>query len=228
MHDLNAFEARLGFQFADASLLTQALTHSSALDLAPQGGSNQRLEFMGDRVLGLVVSEALLDRHPKAEEGELALLFNALVRKETCAEVAKQLGLGGYLALGPGEEKAGGREKPAILADACEALIAAIYLDGGLEVARDFILQAWQPMFASPPKPGRDAKTALQEWAQSHGLGLPVYRVKGRTGVDHAPLFTVEVEVHGMEPLQGSASSKRQAEQEAAAALLAREGQKFG
>jgi len=225
---LKALETRLGIQFSDLPLLQRALMHPSALDRLPDAGTNQRFEFMGDRVLGLIIAEALLERFPRAEEGELALLYNALVRKEACAAVAEKLDLGAYLILGPGEERAGGREKPAILADACEALIAAIYFEGGLEAVRTFVLREWQPLFEAPPKPGRDAKTALQEWAQSKGFGLPVYRVKGRSGPDHAPLFTVEVEVKGVKPVEGSASSKRQAEQAAAEALLSQQGQRNG
>lgn len=222
---VKSLETRLGISFSDKSLLQRALTHPSALDRLSGADTNQRFEFMGDRVLGLVIAEALLERHAQAEEGELALLFNALVRKEACAAVAAKLDLGAYLLLGPGEERAAGREKPAILADACEALIAAIYYEAGLEMVRNFVLREWEPLFDAPPKPGRDPKTSLQEWAQSKGFGLPVYRMTSRSGPDHAPLFTVQVEVKGLKPVEGSASSKRQAEQAAAAALLREQGQ---
>jgi len=217
---LKSLETRIGIHFSNLQLLQRALTHPSALDRLPEAGTNQRFEFMGDRILGFIIAEALLERFPHADEGELALLYNALVRKEACAAVADKLDLGTYLFLGPGEERAGGRKKPAILADACEALVAAIYFEAGLEAVRIFVLREWQPLFDAPPKPGRDAKTTLQEWAQSKGFGLPSYRVKGRSGPDHAPLFVVEVEIKGMKPVEGIASSKRQAEQAAAEALL--------
>jgi len=219
---LTALEARLGHKFADASLLVRALRHSSALARGDTQSSNERLEFMGDRVLGLIIAERLVQDFPLAAEGELAVRYNGLVRKETCAEVALRIGLGEFLVLGGGEDKAGGRRKPAILGDACEAVIAALYLDGGLEAARRFIEAEWVPMMAEPDR-RPDAKTSLQEWSQKRGRGIPVYKAVGRSGPDHAPLFEVQVEISGVVPMSGSGSSKRVAEQAAARAVLLRE-----
>jgi ribonuclease-3 len=219
-----ALEARLGHVFADASLLERALCHSSALDRAAAEASNQRLEFLGDRVLGLVMAEWLLRRFPQADEGELAVRYNALVRKEACAEIAAAIGLGLHLRLGAGEERAGGREKAAILADACEAVIAALYLDGGLDAARRFIEAEWAALVAAPARLPQDAKTVLQEWTQGKGRGVPAYEQVERTGPDHAPLFTVRATVKGLAPVTGTGASKRQAEQAAAREMLVREG----
>lgn len=220
-----ALEARLGHVFADKSLLDLALSHPSALTGAqsPALFSNQRLEFLGDRVLGLAVAEWLLREYPKAEEGELAVRYNALVRKEACAAIAERIGLGPHLLLGPGEERAGGRQKAAILGDACEAVIAALYLDGGLEAATRFIATEWAYLVATPTRVLSDAKTALQEWTQGLGRGVPVYKEIGRSGPDHAPAFEVKIEVKGLPAATGSGSSKRQAEQAAARAMLIRE-----
>jgi ribonuclease-3 len=217
-----ALEARLGHNFSDQALLARALRHSSAQDRGRPGTSNERLEFMGDRVLGLVIAERLLNAFPDAPEGELAVRYNALVRKEACAEVAEQIGLGDFLILGPGEDRAGGRKKAAILADACEAVIAALYLDGGLEAARGFIEAEWSPMLVEPTR-RIDAKTALQEWTQSKSRGVPVYKAVARSGPDHAPVFEIMVEIEGLVPVSGVGSSKRIAEQAAARAMLLRE-----
>ncbi len=220
-----ALEERLGYSFADKTLLELALSHPSALtgDQAPASFSNQRLEFLGDRVLGLAVSEWLLREFPAADEGELAVRFNALVRKEACAEIAERVDLGPHLLLGPGEERAGGREKAAILADACEAVIAALYLDGGLPAATSFITAEWAHLMTAPVRLRGDPKTALQEWTQGHGRGVPVYKEIGRSGPDHAPVFEVRIEVKGLPAETGMGSSKRQAEQAAARAILMRE-----
>ncbi|MCE9648892.1 MAG: ribonuclease III [Parvibaculum sp.] len=217
-----ALEARLGHRFADPSLLTRALSHSSAQDRGAVFDSNERLEFMGDRVLGLVIAEWLLREFPQADEGELAVRYNTLVRKEACAAAAERIELGKYLLLGPGEERAGGREKAAILADACEAVIAALYLDGGLAAAHAFIEAEWAPLLAEPAQ-RNDAKTALQEWTQGKGRGIPAYKEVERTGPDHAPVFTVVVEVAGIASMSGTGGSKRVAEQAAARAVLVRE-----
>ncbi|MDO8287887.1 MAG: ribonuclease III [Parvibaculum sp.] len=217
-----ALEARLGHRFANDSVLHRALRHSSAIARNETHLSNERLEFMGDRVLGLVVAEWLMRDFPDAVEGELAVRYNGLVRKETCADVAERIGLGEFLVLGAGEDRAGGRKKPAILADACEAVIAALYLDGGLEPARRFIETEWA-RFLSEPTQRVDAKTSLQEWSQKRGRGIPVYNATGRSGPDHAPSFEVQVEISGLKPLSGSGSSKRIAEQAAARAMLLRE-----
>lgn len=208
-------EARLAHDFKDLGLLARALTHPSA-----DGPTYQRFEFLGDRVLGLVIAAWLLRDFPHADEGELAIRYNALVRKEACAEVAERIDLGRYIVMGAGEEKAGGRRKSAILADACEAVIAALYLDGGLEAAARFIEAEWSYLVEKSSEIPRDAKTALQEWAQGRGEGVPKYALIARTGPDHAPAFTVEVTAGTAKPLQGRGNSKRQAEQAAARAML--------
>lgn len=222
--DLGTLMQRLGYRFSDPSLLGLALTHTSVDGSSGTGTNYERLEFLGDRVLGLVISEMLLDMFPEAAEGELAPRFNALVRRETVAKVARGFGIGPYLRLGIGEEQTGGRNKSAILADVGEAIIAAIYRDGGLKAAADFIAREWTSVLQDQTAPPRDAKTALQEWSQGKGLGLPEYKVTGRMGPDHAPRFTIEVSVPGLAPSKGTGSSKREAEQTAASALLAREG----
>lgn len=206
---------RLGHEFKDLGLLSQALTHPSA-----DGANYQRFEFLGDRVLGLVVADWLVRDFPNADEGELAIRFNALVRKEACAEVAERLDLGAHITMGAGEEKAGGRQKAAILADACEAVIAALYLDGGIAPARKLIEKEWAHLLEKSGKARQDAKTALQEWAQARGHKVPSYELIERTGPDHAPEFTVEVRAGNAKPLRAKGNSKRQAEQAAAQAML--------
>ncbi|MDX5366836.1 MAG: ribonuclease III, partial [Alphaproteobacteria bacterium] len=183
-----------------------------------------RFEFLGDRVLGLVVAGWLLETYPDADEGELAVRFNALVRKEACAAVAERAGLGAHVVMGGGEEKAGGRRKAAILADACEAVIAALYLDGGLPAAERFIRTEWAPLLDKSESVPQDAKTALQEWAQGAGKPVPEYALDGRTGPDHAPEFTVSVRVEGQPHIQAKGASKRQAEQAAARGMLEKLG----
>jgi ribonuclease III len=210
----------LGHRFATKSLLEQALTHPSAASAARP--DNQRLEFLGDRVLGLCIAEALLEEFPDAAEGQLAPRFNALVRRETLAEVAAEIGLGEHLRLGRSESISGGRRKAAILADATEAVIAALYLDGGMEAARRFILAGWQDRLSEMRAAPTDAKTRVQEWAQARGLAPPVYRLTDRSGPDHAPVFTVEAGLETGETASGQAGSKKMAEQEAASALLER------
>ena len=218
--DLQAFAGRLGHDFARPELLIRAVTHASIA--TPQRPDNQRLEFLGDRVLGLVIAEALLAADRDASEGLLAPRFNALVRKETCAAVAREIGLGEVLKLGRSEMMSGGRRKEALLGDAMEAVIAAVYLDAGLEAARGIILRHWQGRIGSVKADARDAKTALQEWAQARGLPPPAYTETGREGPDHQPLFTVEVRLETGETEVATAGTKRQAEQAAAKALLAR------
>jgi ribonuclease-3 len=183
---------------------------------------NQRLEFLGDRVLGLVVAEALLAADPRATEGELAPRLNALVRKETCAEVAGELDLGPALRLGRSEMLTGGRRKLALLGDAMEAVIAAVYLDGGFEAARALVLRAWGDRVRSVERAVRDAKTTLQEWAQARGLAPPAYVDLERVGPDHAPEFSVEARLGDGRAAEGRAASKRAAQQAAAEALLLR------
>lgn len=213
-------EARLGHHFADAALLTRALTHASR-----SAQSNERLEFLGDRVLGLIVAEKLYALYPDEPEGILALKLNALVRGEACARAAEEAGLSDHLILASAEAGSGGRKKSAILAGAIEAIIAALYLDGGYEAARQFVERYWTSAFENLGKELRDPKTALQEWSQGPGgQSLPVYKQTGREGPDHAPRFSVTVAVEGHEPETGFGGSKREAEQDAARRMLERLG----
>ncbi|MDZ7710357.1 MAG: ribonuclease III [Roseovarius sp.] len=218
--EVRAFAARIGHEFARPALLIEALTHSSIS--SPGRDDNQRLEFLGDRVLGLVMAEALLEADTAAAEGQLAPRFNALVRKETCAAVARETGLGAVLRLGRSEMLSGGRRKEALLGDAMEAVIAAVYVDAGYEAARSMVRRLWGARIATVEADSRDAKTSLQEWAQARGLVPPSYVETARTGPDHAPQFTIEARLEGGESATATAGSKRQAEQAAAAALLAR------
>jgi ribonuclease-3 len=214
-------QTSLGHVFKDAALLNRALTHASASAKA----SNERLEFLGDRVLGLAIAEKLHDLYPDAPEGVLALKFNALARREACAAAADDAGLGDHVILAASEAASGGRRKGAILAGVCEAVIAALYIDGGFEVARAFIDRYWANAFAQLDDDLRDAKTTLQEWAQGRPHGprdAPVYRLVGREGPDHAPRFAVEVSIAGHGVEIGRGSSKREAEQAAARAMLDR------
>ncbi|MCC0069509.1 MAG: ribonuclease III [Rhodobacteraceae bacterium] len=218
--DLQAFQARIGHDFRRPELLLRAVTHSSIA--TPARPDNQRLEFLGDRVLGLVMAEALLAADKGASEGQLAPRFNALVRKEACAAVAREVDLGEVLKLGRSEMMSGGRRKEALLADAMEAVIAAVHLDAGFDAAKSLVLRLWGGRIGSVEADARDAKTALQEWAQGRGLPPPAYAELGREGPDHQPRFTVEVRLATGEAEVAEAGSKRQAEQAAARALLAR------
>ncbi|SLN58609.1 Ribonuclease 3 [Roseovarius litorisediminis] len=218
--DLKALEARLGHQFNRPELLVRAVTHSSMSSVTRD--DNQRLEFLGDRVLGLVMAEALLEHDKSASEGQLAPRFNALVRKETCADVAREVDIGVVLKLGRSEMMSGGRRKQALLGDAMEAVIAAVYRDAGFDVARDMILRLWGDRVSAVEADARDAKTALQEWAQALGFQPPSYVETARSGPDHAPQFTIAVRLDNGESSQATAGSKRQAEQAAARALLDR------
>lgn len=220
---LSELEELIGYDFRNVSLLKEALTHSSARS-ERAGLDNERLEFLGDRVLGLAVAAILFERFPEAREIEFARYYNALVCKDSCAQVAEQLGLGAQLVLAASEAKTGGRKKPVILADACEALLGAVFLDGGLDAARGVISRWWEPLIESISPDAPDAKTALQEYAQSQRRGLPKYVELDRSGVDHAPIFTVEVRVEGFPPAQGVGPSLKKAQQAAAEALLIREG----
>jgi ribonuclease III len=231
----------LGHRFAEPELLREALTHPSAVVGASgrtsgrTGGRTskragarpdrpygyERLEFLGDRVLGLVVAELLYQAFPQENEGALAKRLAALARRETLAGVAAAAGLGEHIILSRGEAEAGGRRNPALLADACEAVIGALYLDGGLPVAERFIHRHWQPLMAAEARPPQDAKTALQEWAQAAGLPLPVYETVRTEGPPHEPMFAIAVRVEGHAPATASGRSKRAAEQAAATALLA-------
>lgn len=218
--DLAAFAARIGHDFARPELLIRAVTHASIA--TPGRPDNQRLEFLGDRVLGLVMATALMRADKGAREGQLAPRFNALVRKETCADVARQVGLGEVLKLGRSETMSGGKRKEALLADAMEAVIAAVHLDAGFDAAEALVLRLWGDRIANVAEDARDAKTALQEWAQARGLPPPEYTEVAREGPDHAPVFTVEARLSSGEAERGTATPKRLAEQAAASALLAR------
>lgn len=216
-HDVGELAALIGHDFARPALLVEALTHPSAAnDSQP---SFERLEFLGDRVLGVVVAEMLMAAFPDESEGDLTRRFHALARKEAARDVAIDLGLGRFLRVARGED-AMRRHGPAV-ADAMEAVIAAIYLDGGLDAARRFVQRLWTPVMERSAEPPRDAKTALQVYAQQRGLALPVYREVTRSGPAHDPVFVMEVVVDGGAPVQGQGTSKRAAEQGAAAALLA-------
>jgi ribonuclease-3 len=215
----DALSQKLGHAFQDQALLKRALTHASADAVT----SNERLEFLGDRVLGLIVAEKLHALYPLDPEGALALKFNALARGAACARAATLAGLAEHVILANSEKSAGGRDKPAILSGVCEAVIAALYLDGGFEKARAFVERYWAEQFDELGHDMRDAKTRLQEWAQARGkdAAAPVYNMKERAGPDHAPRFVVEASVPGFDPVRGEGGSKRQAEQDAAGKLLA-------
>lgn len=223
---VEALAGRLGHAFNDAGLLERALTHASVTGVAAKQRDNEVLEFIGDRVIGLFAAERLAELYPQAPEGDLAPRLNSVVSREACARIARRMGLGPALRLAPSETKTGGRDKDSILAGACEAVMAAIYFDGGLDAARAVFLEQWAEAFEQmgQPRP-RDPKTALQEWAQGRGKPLPTYAVTNRTGPDHAPVFTVSVEVAGLAPVSAQGRSRQEAEKAAAAQLLQREGQ---
>jgi ribonuclease-3 len=222
-----ALESRIGYRFTDAAMLEIALTHISALKGSRnRAGSYQRLEFLGDHVLGLVISDMLFRAFPKADEGELSRRLADLVRKETCAEIARSVDLGAAIRLGSSEVNAGARSRLAILADVCESVIGAVYLDGGYKAAEALVERLWQVRMSATAQPLRDPKTVLQEWAQARGLPTPIYREVARSGPDHNPVFRVAVTLPGFAPTEGSGRAKRGAEQTAAAAMLAREGVK--
>lgn len=218
------FEGKLGYVFAKSALLEQALTHASVRGAKGPRLDNERLEFIGDRVLGLAIAELLNEHTPQTSEGDLARQYNRLVRGETCARVARQVDLGPHLILSGSEADSGGRDKETILADAIEALLGAVFLDGGYDAARTVVRALWDGEFTQLPASAIDAKSALQEWAQGQGLALPHYVEVAREGPDHAPRFTAEVRIPGKLPAQGVGASKRVAEQAAAQTLLIREG----
>jgi ribonuclease-3 len=220
--NLDELLKKLGYRFEKPELLDEALTHVSAPQAA--GQSYQRLEFLGDRVLGLAIAELLYRTFPGAPEGELSRRLAELVRRESCAEIAIAWDVGPYLKLGAGEAHSGERRNQTILADVCEAIIGAAFLDGGYEAASQLVERAFQPLLEAPRRPLRDPKSALQEWAQGRGLPPPTYAVVEQTGPDHAPKFRVVVRVQGTENEFGLGTSKRIAEQAAARSLLLREG----
>ena len=214
----------IGYRFKNLALLEKAVIHASARERKRQAEDNERLEFLGDRVLGLTIAELLYIDFPNAPEGELARRFNRLVRKETCALVSEKMDLGTHLVLSQSETNAGGTKNINILGDACEAVLGAVFIDGGFSSARDVILRYWRPLLLNADEIPIDPKTALQEWAQGNHLKLPRYIEVSRSGPDHEPVFVMQVIVERIEPEQGTGSSKRLAEREAAAALLIREG----
>ncbi len=226
-----ALARNLGHDFRDPSLLDQALTHASVGEGAERDArgrpflDNQRMEFLGDRVLGLLVADRLVRDLPAADEGEMSSRLHALVDKPTCARVAESMGVGGAMRLSPGEAKQGGRRREGVLGDAMEAILAAVWLDGGIEAARAVFERAWAAELAAPPRRAlTNPKSALQEWALGQGRPLPTYRIIERTGSDHAPTFTVEASVAGIPPLTAQGRSRQDAEKAAATALLQREG----
>ena len=222
---LELLEDRLGHRFADRSLLERALTHPSLAGQRHGIEDYERLEFLGDRVLGLTVAHGLYRRFPGAAAGGLAVRFNALVRRDTVAEVARELELGPHLRLAAGEAQAGGAANAAILADALEAVFAALYLDGGAAVAERTIAALWAARIERAEDEAKDAKTRLQERLQRGGGALPRYRVVAQAGPDHAPTFTVEVVAEGRPAARGEGRSRRHAEQAAAAAMLSEIGE---
>lgn len=212
---------RLGHRFVSPALLLEALTHPSAVG-RERPRSYERLEFLGDRVLALVLAEMLYDHFPNEAEGPLAKRLSVLAQRETLTEIALELDLGRDLILATSEEMSGGRANPTALGDALEALLGAVYLDGGMAPAAALVRRLWEPLLELAPEPPQDPKTGLQEWAQARGLPLPRYREVGRSGPPHEPLFTIEVSVTGHEPASATGRSKRAAERAAAEQLLAR------
>jgi ribonuclease III len=220
----SVLEQTIGYRFKDKDQLTRALTHISALAGGSRAGSYQRLEFLGDHVLGLVISAMLFEAFPKGDEGELSRRLADLVRRETCADVARAINLGEAVRLGTSESNSGGRTRTAILADVCEALIGAVFLDGGYDKATALVERLWGERMRATTRPLRDPKTMLQEWAQARGLPTPAYKEVERIGPHHNPEFRIAVSLPEREPAEGRGRSKRVAEQAAAAAMLQREG----
>ena len=220
--DLCALELELGLDFGDAPILREAMTHPSAISNVGSRRATpyERLEFLGDRVLNLAVAALLLARFPAEKEGALAQRHAALVRKESLARVARRIGIDRCLILSKGEEDAGGRENPTILADACEAALGALFMQGGYAPAERLVRRLWEPLMEETAAPPKDAKTRLQEWAQGRGLPLPHYQTVAADGPAHEPIFSVTVTVEGEQPATASGASKRSAEQAAAKALL--------
>jgi len=217
----DTLSGKIGYHFADPALLDTALTHSST---QASNNNNERLEFLGDRVLGLAVTDLLFAAFPAEAEGSLAKRHTGLVQQQALVAVAQAIGLAAHLKLSAGEKKSGGHQKEKILADAVEALIGAIYLDGGFPAAQTFVTKFWSGMIQGQTLPPEDAKSLLQEWAQGRGLPLPSYVLLGKSGTDHAPLFEIEVSVAGVGTTQAAAASKRAAEKEAALKMLQKIG----
>lgn len=219
--DLERLGSVLEHRFNNTLLLQQALTHASVSGHAgSRRASNERLEFLGDRVLGLIIAQLLYQAYPDEDEGALARRYSSLVSGDALALVAEQIDLGEFLRVSRGEEEAGGVRNSGVLADSCEAVIAALYLDGGLEAARRFIHRFWRPLMGAALRPPKDPKTELQEWAQARALALPQYREIAREGPPHAPRFLVEAKLDGLPAVTARGLSKRAAEQAAAHELL--------
>ncbi len=221
---IESLQDRLGYCFRNPDLLELALTHASVAEGARKMADNERLEFLGDRVLGLMIAEALMEALPDASEGDLSRRFHTLVSRETCADVARQLDVGPALRLAAGETKSGGRSNPTILGDACEALMAAVYIDGGY----DTVLKTFKPLWMRALHDSGNAsrsnpKSFLQEWAVANGRGAPVYNLLERKGPDHAPQFTIEVRIDQLKPQSASGRSRQEAEKAAALTLIERE-----
>ena len=219
IQDLAKLSKLLDHNFATLEYLRVALRHSS-LSVGGPSGSNERYEFLGDRILGLVIAEMLLDKFSNENVGDIAKRHTALVRQEALVRVAKNIDLGNFIDMDDGTEAKGGRNNPSILSDCCESIIAALYIDGGLDVANNFISTHWIQMLDEATEPPKDAKTILQEWAQSHGLPLPKYREDSKRGPAHEPVFVIEAMVEGESPVKASGTSKQKAEQLAAESLL--------
>jgi ribonuclease III len=235
-------EKAIGYTFKNRELFSHALTHASVRSGKQSAGKtkpektdpkrkagqaavvsahdNERLEFLGDRVLGLAIAELLWSTYPTDSEGQLAKRFNGLVRGETCASIGRSIGLGPFLILSGSEADSGGRAKDTILADAVEALLGALFIEAGFDKAREVVRRLWLPLLDDMPEATTDPKSALQEWAQGQGLPLPRYTEVTRQGPDHAPHFVSEVRVPGHAPARGEGPSKRIAEQAAATAML--------
>jgi ribonuclease-3 len=223
---VSELERRLGHSFTDRELLERALTHSSASQGGQAGRHYERLEFLGDRVLNLLAAEHLMALYPEEREGELSKRMHGLINRDSCAEVARDIGLAAALRLAGGESRAGGRSNPTILGDACEALLAALYLDAGLERAREIFADIWAAQFEKVRAGGApNPKSELQEWAAARKLPQPRYEVMGRTGPDHAPVFTVELSIAGRPPVRATGRSRQEAEKSAARELLSKESQ---
>lgn len=223
--NIKGLETALGYTFKSRELLDRALTHASTRTEARARNDNEQLEFLGDRVLGLAIAELLIERDPAASEGALARRFNRLVRKDACARVARDTRLGGLMKLSASEADSGGRDKDTILADAIEAVLAALFIDADYPTVREVVRRLWRPLLENlPGEVVADAKSALQEWAQGQKLALPIYVELSRQGPDHAPVFTTEVRIGSLRPAQGCGANKRAAEQAAATVLLEREG----
>ena len=217
-----AAQTAIGHAFKNPDLLDRALTHRSATPGKAAEWSNERLEFLGDRVLGLVIAETLLERFQNVREGELAPRLNRLVSRDTCAMAGEALGLSAFVITDAAERQNGEGVKASLLSNAVEAVIGAIHMDGGMTASRKFILRTWKPYLAQIEQAPQDPKSKLQEWAQGRGLPAPHYEAAGRTGPDHAPVFTIVAHVQGQPPATGEGASKQEAERAAAKAMLAR------